>query len=223
MVWSVGCSLLRDEGFFCNLNFVYGGLGIGKLQFLIKKKFSAVIFLIILVIEDLDPDWTRIGIQLKMLDPDPDKMNADPHSATLILSSFFDTLSMYATKYCRQSTRLFLQSPELGPPTPHPQANVTFPLWFRGMDTFACGSGGTGVPIRTRGKTTVVLQVYMYSVMYAIVLFYFCLSFYTSFDFFTIIKLPTPPLKLLPLLAGRNRTSWRGFVILSKKKNLKHK
>ncbi len=35
----------RAEGFFCNLNVLNGGLGIGKLQFLIKKKkFSAVIF-----------------------------------------------------------------------------------------------------------------------------------------------------------------------------------
>jgi hypothetical protein len=27
---SVGCSLLRAEGFFCNLEVLYGGLGIGK-------------------------------------------------------------------------------------------------------------------------------------------------------------------------------------------------
>jgi hypothetical protein len=38
---------LRADSFFCNLDILYGGLGIGKLQFLIKKKvnfFSAVIF-----------------------------------------------------------------------------------------------------------------------------------------------------------------------------------
>jgi hypothetical protein len=29
---------LRAEGFFYNLDILYGGLGIGKLQFLIKKK-----------------------------------------------------------------------------------------------------------------------------------------------------------------------------------------
>jgi hypothetical protein len=29
---------LRTEGFFYNLDILYGGLGIGKLQFLIKKK-----------------------------------------------------------------------------------------------------------------------------------------------------------------------------------------
>ncbi len=27
---------------------------------------------------DPDPYWIRIGIQPKMLDPDPDEMNADP-------------------------------------------------------------------------------------------------------------------------------------------------
>jgi hypothetical protein len=31
-----------------------------------------------LVIKALDPDWIRIGIQPKMLDPDPEEMNADP-------------------------------------------------------------------------------------------------------------------------------------------------
>jgi hypothetical protein len=67
---------LRAEGFFCNLDVLYGGLGIGKLYFLIKKKvnffFSAVIFFQFLFIKALDPDWIRIGIQPKMLDPDPD-------------------------------------------------------------------------------------------------------------------------------------------------------
>jgi hypothetical protein len=32
-----GCSLLRDEGFSCSLGVLYRGLGISKLQFLIKK------------------------------------------------------------------------------------------------------------------------------------------------------------------------------------------
>jgi hypothetical protein len=42
-----GCSLLRGEDFSCSLDVLYGGLGICKLQFLIKKYnfFSAVIFL----------------------------------------------------------------------------------------------------------------------------------------------------------------------------------
>ncbi len=42
-----GCSLLRAEGFSCRLGLLYGGLGISKLQFLIKKieiKFPAIIF-----------------------------------------------------------------------------------------------------------------------------------------------------------------------------------
>ncbi len=80
MFWSVGWPLLRAEGFFCTLD---GGLGIGKLQFLSKKNlifFSAVIFFQFLLIKALDPDWIRIrtGVQPKMLDPDPNEMNADP-------------------------------------------------------------------------------------------------------------------------------------------------
>jgi hypothetical protein len=31
-----------------------------------------------LVIKALDPDWIRIGVHPKMLDPDPDEINADP-------------------------------------------------------------------------------------------------------------------------------------------------
>ncbi len=79
---------MRAEGFFCNLYILYGGLGIGKLQFLIKKDlifFSAVIFFQFLgVIKALDPDWIRIririGLQPQPLDPDLDleKMNTDP-------------------------------------------------------------------------------------------------------------------------------------------------
>jgi hypothetical protein len=85
MFCSVGWPLLRAEGFFCNLDILYGGLGIGKLQFLIKKNlifFSAVIFFQFLVIKALDPDLIRIririGLQPPTLDPDPEKMNTDP-------------------------------------------------------------------------------------------------------------------------------------------------
>ncbi len=57
---------LRAEGFFCNLDILYGGLGIGKLQFLIKKKFKffffSCSFFQFLVIKGLDPDWIRIRI-----------------------------------------------------------------------------------------------------------------------------------------------------------------
>ncbi len=81
---------MRTEGFFYNLDLLNGGLGIGKLQFLIKKKkiISAVIFFQFLVIKALDPYWIRIsiwiririGLQHHTLDPDPDpkKMNTDP-------------------------------------------------------------------------------------------------------------------------------------------------
>ena len=61
---------MRTEGFSCNLGVLYGGLGISKLQFLIKKikiKFLVVNFFSILDHQTLDPDP-----QLeKMLDPDP--------------------------------------------------------------------------------------------------------------------------------------------------------
>jgi hypothetical protein len=59
MFLSTGCSLLRAEGFFCNLGVLYGGLGISKLQFVIKKieiKFPAKIFFSILGHQTLDPD-----------------------------------------------------------------------------------------------------------------------------------------------------------------------
>ncbi len=76
MFLSTGCSLLRAEGFSCGLG-VLGGLGISKLQFLVKKieiKSPAVNFFWILGHQTLDPD---LDPQLeKMLDPDP---YPDPH------------------------------------------------------------------------------------------------------------------------------------------------
>ncbi len=39
-VLGMGWPLLRAEGFFYNLDILYGGLGIGKWQFLIKKKYK---------------------------------------------------------------------------------------------------------------------------------------------------------------------------------------
>jgi hypothetical protein len=71
---------LRTEGFFYDLDIPNGGLGIGKMQFLIKKKTSALIFFSFLVIKALDPYWIRIGIGLKhhTLDQDQEKMNTDP-------------------------------------------------------------------------------------------------------------------------------------------------
>jgi hypothetical protein len=39
------------------------------------------------------------------------------------------------------------------PPLPHPQASVPPPFGSGGRDTLACGRGGGGLPIRTRGQT----------------------------------------------------------------------
>ncbi len=73
---------MRAEGFSCSLGVLYGGLGISKLQFLIKKtkiKFLVVNFSI-LDHKTLDPDpGSGSGIRIrnpdpqleKMLDPDP--------------------------------------------------------------------------------------------------------------------------------------------------------
>jgi hypothetical protein len=69
---------LRAECFSCNLDVLYGGLRIGQFKFLTKiffNSFSAVNFL---SSKPLDPDWIRIGIQPKILDPDPYQMNTDP-------------------------------------------------------------------------------------------------------------------------------------------------
>jgi hypothetical protein len=47
MFLSTGGSLLRAKGFSCSLGMLYGGLGISKFQFLIKKielKFPAINF-----------------------------------------------------------------------------------------------------------------------------------------------------------------------------------
>ncbi len=79
MFWSAGCCLLRAEGFSCSLDVLYVGLGISKLQFLIKQikmKFPAVNFFQFLVIKPRirirDPDPQLEKIQ----DPDP---YPDPH------------------------------------------------------------------------------------------------------------------------------------------------
>jgi hypothetical protein len=79
MFLSTGCSLLRAEGFSCSLGVLYGGLGISKLQFFIKKieiKFPVLNFL---NFRSSNPGYGS-GIRIrnpdpqleKMLDPDPD-------------------------------------------------------------------------------------------------------------------------------------------------------
>jgi hypothetical protein len=70
MFLSTGCSLVRAEGFSCCLGVLYGGLGISKLQFLIKKieiEFPVKIF--------FNFRSSNPGSE-KMLDPDP---YPDPH------------------------------------------------------------------------------------------------------------------------------------------------
>ncbi len=65
------CAVLRDEDFSYSLDVLYGGLGISKLQFLMKKinkKISVVNIFQFLVIKTLD------------LDPDPHRKKLpDPH------------------------------------------------------------------------------------------------------------------------------------------------
>jgi hypothetical protein len=58
------------EGFSCSLDILYRGLGISKY----KNIFSSCTFFKLLVIKTLDP----VGIQPKMLDPDPESMKPDP-------------------------------------------------------------------------------------------------------------------------------------------------
>ncbi len=61
MFSSAGCSLLGAESFFHSLDVLYGALGKGKLQFLIKKYliFFTYNFFSILVVKTLDPDPDR--------------------------------------------------------------------------------------------------------------------------------------------------------------------
>ncbi len=78
MFWSVGWPLSWAAGFLCNLDIHYGGLGIGKLHFMIKKNlifFQLQFFFQFLVIK---APYPRIGLQPQTLHPDPDQMNTDP-------------------------------------------------------------------------------------------------------------------------------------------------
>ena len=40
--WSAGCSFFRAEGFSCSLEVFYEGLGISKLQFMIKNRYEKI-------------------------------------------------------------------------------------------------------------------------------------------------------------------------------------
>jgi hypothetical protein len=58
----------------------------------------------------------------------------------------------------RQSTRLFLQSSELGPPpapTPSPASESVPTLWFRGEGTHSLAGEGVGGPYSDEGTDTV--------------------------------------------------------------------
>ncbi len=83
MFWSAGCSFLRAEVIFCNSDVLYGGLVIDPKIF---NFFSTVNYFQFLVIKTLDTDLIRIGIQPKMLDPDPYKMNTDRNTGNWDLS-----------------------------------------------------------------------------------------------------------------------------------------
>ncbi len=89
MFWRAGCSLLWSEGFSCSLDGRNGKLGIIKLQFLIKKIKNTSMCLCgvrtldtsrcstglrrFLLWSFLAKSWIWIGIQARMLDPDPYK------------------------------------------------------------------------------------------------------------------------------------------------------
>ena len=92
---------MRAEGFFCNLDVLYGGLGIGKLQFdqKIFISFTAVNFLQFLVLKTLNPDWIRIGIRPKMLDPDPYQMSADPQPWSEVRIRIIEQKYCYVTSF----------------------------------------------------------------------------------------------------------------------------
>jgi hypothetical protein len=59
------------------LDFLFWGL-ISKLQFWSKKSFFSAVNYFHFLVKTLDPGWIRIGIQPKMLDPDPESMNPNP-------------------------------------------------------------------------------------------------------------------------------------------------
>jgi hypothetical protein len=79
MFLSTVCSLLRAEGFSCSLGVLSGGLGISKLEFLIKEieiRFPAINFFHVRSSNPGSGSGIRIrnpDLQLeKMLDPYPD-------------------------------------------------------------------------------------------------------------------------------------------------------
>jgi hypothetical protein len=69
------------EGFSCSLDLLYGGLVISKLQFFIKKYQFFFSYKSLSIFGHQNPGSGLESDQYsayKMLDPDPDSMNADP-------------------------------------------------------------------------------------------------------------------------------------------------
>ncbi len=70
------------------LDVLYGGLGIGKLQFLIQTNYIFSSCKFFPIFGQQNP-WIRIGVQPEMLDPDtdPSQMNTDPQPCIYHASS----------------------------------------------------------------------------------------------------------------------------------------
>ncbi len=65
----------------------------------------------------------------------------------------------------RQSARIFLQSSELGPPTPSPVGECLPPFGSQGAPALTCGKGGGGSQFGREDRHCGALQKYMYFVM----------------------------------------------------------
>jgi hypothetical protein len=64
-------------------------------------------------------------------------------------------MHVYITEYSRHSTKLFLQSSELEPPPPHPQATVPLPPHDSCGGTHLLGGEGVGGPYSGEGTGTI--------------------------------------------------------------------
>jgi hypothetical protein len=82
----------------------------------------------------------------------PRTLCTDGEDKTRNAGLYADLLNSVCKSQSRKSATLFLQSSDLEPPDP--QGSVSSPFGSGGGGgTFACGRGGGGVPIRTRGQT----------------------------------------------------------------------
>ncbi len=71
---------MRPEGFSCSLDALYEGVGISKLQFLIKKRYKIFFSFFSSISGHQNPGSGLDPYSLEMLDPDPyaDSVNPDP-------------------------------------------------------------------------------------------------------------------------------------------------